>query len=87
MKELLLDSDLDEIIEKLGNVASEYAGKTILIAGGTGFLGRYFLSVFSRLNEAHLDKPCHVIAIDNLITSSKHSDFVAQFKEVMWPNE
>ncbi len=81
MKELLLDSDLDEIVEKLGDVASEYSGKTILIAGGTGFLGRYFLSVFSRLNQVCLEKPCHVIAIDNLITSSKHADFVAQFKD------
>jgi UDP-glucuronate decarboxylase len=48
------------------------AGKTVLITGGRGFLGRYFVAVFARLNERVLEQPMNVVVLDNLITS-RHS--------------
>jgi UDP-glucuronate decarboxylase len=62
-------SDAKEIAELLGDVANDFAGKTVLMAGGMGFLGRYFQSAFAYLNENVLDRPCELIVADNLITS------------------
>jgi len=65
----LLDGDIAEICSTLGPLAHEFAGKRILITGARGFLGRYFTDVFVRLNEGVLERPCEIIAIDNLITA------------------
>jgi UDP-glucuronate decarboxylase len=65
----MLDSDIDEVVAGLGPAAHELAGKTVLITGGRGFLGRYFVAVFARLSEKVLKQPIKVIALDNLITS------------------
>jgi UDP-glucuronate decarboxylase len=67
--DVLLDSDVDEICSNLGDQAQAFAGKRILITGACGFLGRYFTSVFLRLNSVTLKEPCEVIAIDNMITA------------------
>ena len=66
---LLLDSDFDEILERLGELTNEFAGKTILFSGARGFIGRYIIELFHRMNEEILAKPARVIAIDNLISS------------------
>ena len=64
-----LPNDIDQIIDGLGDAASLFAGKTLLITGGLGFLGRYFTAVFKRLNEVRYDRPCRMVVLDNLITS------------------
>ncbi len=64
----LASDDVATIIEKLGPDADRFAGKTILLAGGAGFLGRHFISVFRRLNKEVLSRPCKVISADNYIT-------------------
>ena len=63
-----LDSDIENIVDFFGKKAGDLAGKKILIAGSGGFLGRYWLEVFRRLNNFILDEPCKVIALDNFIT-------------------
>lgn len=65
----LLDSDITEIASTLGPIAKEFSGKRILITGARGFLGRYFTDVLMALNANVLDKPCEVVALDNLITA------------------
>ena len=64
-----LPGDIEEIVSGLGADAQQFAGRTILLCGGAGFLGRYFASVFARLNQGILRQPCQVIVCDNLITS------------------
>jgi len=71
MTEALLKSDIKEIVERLGEVAHALAGKTVLLTGGRGFLGRYFTHVFAQLNENALDKPVQTIVLDNLITAGQ----------------
>ena len=65
----ILDSDIAEIVERLGGDADAFAGKTILLTGGRGFLGRYFMETFAALNQSVLEKPVRLIVLDNLITA------------------
>lgn len=69
MNEFLLDSDIQDVIAHLDGVEHDFAGKTVLLAGGCGFLGRYFIGLFDELNRSHLSAPCKVIVVDNFITS------------------
>jgi UDP-glucuronate decarboxylase len=67
----LLASDIEEIVQQLGPTAQAFAGKTVLLTGARGFLGRYLTATFVELNRVVLKTPCRVIAIDNLITAGK----------------
>jgi len=71
MTDFVLKSDIAEIAESLSDCAHGFAGKTVMLTGGRGFLGRYFMDVFARLNETVLKKPCELIVLDNLITAGK----------------
>lgn len=66
-----LSSDIDEIVERLKPHAQAFAGKTVLLTGGRGFLGRYFMEVFGALNAGVLDRPVTLVAMDNMITAGK----------------
>lgn len=69
MSAFLLPSDIAEITDHLGDTADAFAGKTILLSGARGFLGRYLVETFAHLNRKRLKHPCKVIATDNLITA------------------
>ncbi len=47
MSSFLVDSDIKEVAERLGDQTREFAGKKVLLTGGRGFLGRYFTEVFA----------------------------------------
>ena len=63
-----IPSDIDEIIKFLDKEYQKFEGKTILLTGGRGFLGRYFTEIFLKINKLN-KKPCKILSIDNLITS------------------
>ena len=65
--------DTDRIVKGLGADAQRFSGKTVLLSGGAGFLGRHFLAVFRRLNEGVLAQPCKIISVDNYITGEQSS--------------
>jgi UDP-glucuronate decarboxylase len=67
----LTSEDTDRIVKNLGADAQRFAGKTVLLSGGAGFLGRHFLATFRRLNEGVLTQPCKVISVDNYITGEQ----------------
>lgn len=69
----LVRSDVAEIVDSLGDLADAFAGKRILVTGGCGFLGQYFSEVFFALNS-HLDEPCDVVVLDNMITGSRRGE-------------
>ena len=60
--------DTAEIIKKLGRDVSRFSGKTILLSGGAGFLGRHITALIKRLNAEVLEEPCTLISVDNFIT-------------------
>ena len=66
----VVDSDIEEIFLTMESSLQKLSGKTIMITGAAGFLGRYFLSVFARANQS-LEIPIKMIGIDNYITSNK----------------
>ncbi len=69
MDDSVLSSDLIEAAERLGGIAHRFAGKTLLVSGGCGFLGRYLIELMVYLNDKVLEKPCRMLVLDNLITS------------------
>jgi UDP-glucuronate decarboxylase len=71
MADLFLASDIKELAVELGDVVDDFAGKTVLLAGGRGFLGRYFAVLFDELNRTRLTEPCRLVAVDDLITSGE----------------
>ena len=56
-----LNEDITEIVNKLSDVSYKFSGKTILLTGGRGFLGRYFMEVFNKLNQEVLEKPLRLL--------------------------
>ena len=71
MTEFLLKSDIEEIVARLRVDASVLSGKTVLLTGGRGFLGRYFTEIFAELNANVLDQPVKAVILDNLITAGE----------------
>ena len=68
MKRFLLESDVNEIVERI-ETKDKLEGKTILMTGARGFLGRYFIDVVKKINSDYFKNPIKFIGIDNLITS------------------
>lgn len=75
MKTFIREQDIQEIVTRLGGVAQDFSGKTILLTGAGGFLGRYFMEVFKALNAGVLDSPCKLIGVDNFI-ATRHIEAV-----------
>ena len=79
MSEFLLLTDIEQIVENISDVSNQFSGKTVLLTGGRGFLGRYFMEIFNSLNEQILKEKVKVIVLDNLITSGKEVNFLLIF--------
>ena len=74
MEDIFLE-DINNIAGELKEFYSEIEGKTILIAGGRGFLGTYFTNVLSKINET-LSIPMKIIVLDSLITSKDKKNVI-----------
>ena len=71
--EMVLEEDIKEIFETMESSIKKMHGKTVLITGAAGFLGRYFMSLLTYSNRLNSEKPITIIALDNYITSGKPS--------------
>lgn len=63
-----LPSDIEAIVSRLADVVPCFVGKTVVIAGAKGFLGRYFIEVFKKMNES-CSPPVTVVGLDNFVSS------------------
>ena len=70
MSNFFLGSDIKSIAENISNVSSMLERKTVLITGGSGFLGKYLTEIINYLNENYFQEPCYVIVMDNQIISN-----------------
>lgn len=64
------ESDIKEIIEKLGPSVQLFSGKTVVLTGSEGFLGLYFSAMFQMLSDTVLEQPVKVLAFDNFVSSA-----------------
>lgn len=73
-------NDLKETVEDIKKEAKLLEGKTILISGGSGFIGSYINVVIYLLNKNVLKEKCKVISLDNYITGTK-KNFITDIKD------
>lgn len=73
-------NDLKDILEDIKKEAKLLEGKTILISGGSGFIGSYINVLLYLLNKNVLKEKCKVISLDNYITGSK-KNFIIDIKD------
>lgn len=64
----ILEADVRQICGRIGDRLEGLRGRTLLVAGGGGFLPSYFLDVAAYANDHVLDPPCLVISVDNFST-------------------
>lgn len=76
----IINSDLNNIITDIKQEAKKLEGKTLLIAGGSGFIGSYINAVLFLLNKHFFTNKCQVISIDNYITGSR-KNFLIDIKD------
>ena len=86
MSNFLLKGDIQQIVENIMDVSNGFSGKKILLTGGRGFLGRYFMEIFNELNETVLTNKLKVIVLDNLITSGKEGAEIPNYKNIEFIN-
>lgn len=72
MTHKIIEEDIKTIADNISDVSASLSGKTLLITGGAGFLGNYFIGIIDYLNKNVLEKPCRIISIDNFITGVKY---------------
>jgi UDP-glucuronate decarboxylase len=70
MMSFFINNDIEEIIHNSQEELQILAGRKILLAGGGGFLGRYFNKVVYDFNLSQAKK-IHLTSVDNFISSSK----------------
>jgi dTDP-glucose 4,6-dehydratase/UDP-glucuronate decarboxylase len=61
-------ANVDDIVQGMRDRLSVLRGSTLLVTGASGFLCSYFVETVVALNDAFLDPPCEVLAIDNFRT-------------------
>lgn len=80
MSDRLVVGDLKVVLDDIKDEAKSLEGKTILISGGSGFIGNYINAVIYFLNKNFFKKKCKVISIDNYITGSR-KNFIVDIKD------
>lgn len=73
-------NDLNSVVDQIKDEAKALEGKTILISGGSGFIGSYINAVLYLLNKNILKEKCSVISLDNYITGSR-KNFLLDIKD------
>lgn len=79
----IVQEDIATIARAISEEAPRLSGKTVLISGGAGFLGKYFLGVINYLNNHFLAEPCRVISVDNYITGTRDENFEFSSKHLL----
>jgi dTDP-glucose 4,6-dehydratase/UDP-glucuronate decarboxylase len=66
----IIRQDAKEVVAALGESVQQLEGRTILMAGGAGFLPAYIIDVLAWANREHFAEPCRVIAVDNFVSGA-----------------
>ena len=71
----LIKEDIEEIYSFVGpaNIKA-LVGKSILVSGAAGVIGKYLIELMSYVNQIHSENPIKIIALDNWITQPQKRD-------------
>ena len=75
-----LGKDIEAIIKYTTNLKNKFKGKKILITGGNGFLGKYFIEYFRALNK-EIQKPINLTAYDISFDRNKYEKNIKLIKK------
>ncbi len=65
----VIAEDIKSLAKALKPYYTQFSGKTFLVTGAFGFLGRYIVFLFKYLNQERLlEKPLKAILLDNFVT-------------------
>ncbi len=64
----IFSNDIVSIVKNIETISNVLENSSVLVVGGKGFLGTYFVNVLKSLNKS-LNKPMKIIVMDNLITA------------------
>ncbi len=64
----VIAEDIRDLARFLKPYHNHFAGKTFLITGAFGFLGRYMVHLLKYLNAEVLETPAHALLLDNFVT-------------------
>jgi len=67
----IIKEDLKNIANNIFDISPKFQGKTVLISGGAGFLGKYIVYTLQYLNETQFTIPCKIIVLDNYIVGTR----------------
>ena len=85
MNKFLNSEDISEIVNELGKDINILNGKRILLTGGRGFLGRYFIEVFNLISQ-NLEKSLELVVLDNLVSGCDLKDKISCYKNMKFFN-
>ena len=68
---MIIENNIIEMKNRLSQYKDKISGKTFLVTGGCGFIGKNIVWTLQKLNE-ELDKKCRIIVLDNYITGMKN---------------
>lgn len=69
----IVEEDLEMICEAIKKERHQLEGKRILLTGGSGFLGSYFVAAIDLLNRKYFKQPCTVLSMDNHIIRKENN--------------
>lgn len=79
----VIQEDIEKLAKSLKSYAPFFEGKTFLITGAFGFLGRYMVHLLEHMNKKVLKKKANGLLLDNFVTgyeqqivSDKHLKFI-----------
>ena len=73
MNKIFLE-DIEIILANIHDISESFRNSRVLIVGGKGFLGTYFVNVLKHLNDS-LGNSIDIIVIDNLVTAKDKKEF------------
>ena len=75
-----LEKDINEILKNTNNLYELFAGKNILMTGGNGFLGKYLVEYFKRINK-QINKPLKLTVYDFTYKKNKFEKNIQLIKK------
>jgi nucleoside-diphosphate-sugar epimerase len=67
----IITEDIEQLADSIRGLSPQWEGKTILLTGAGGFLGRYLVGLFKYLNENVLKQKLNAILLDNFVTGDE----------------